>query len=66
MNGFLEEFEETRAKTGVKKRDIIMSVMKATTFKELEENLQEVKSIIERQPVTQDEKEEDNPGWDFA
>lgn len=66
LNEFLKEFEETRIKTGVEKSDIIMSVMKATTFKELEENLQEVKSIIERQPVTQDEKEKDSSGWDFA
>ncbi len=65
LNDLLQEVDTSRKQTEIKKEDLILTVMDATNFEQLHKNLLQMKTIIEKQPVTK-EQPKSNSGWDFA
>lgn len=65
LNDLLLEVDEVRKQTDIKKEDLILAVMDATNFEQLKQNILQIKTIIEKQPIT---KEQPKPGsgWGFV
>lgn len=65
LNELLQEMDASRKQTDIKKEDLILAVMDATNFEQLNKNLLQMKTIIEKQPITK-EQPKSSTGWDFA
>lgn len=65
LNDLLQEIDEVRKQTDVKKQDLTLAIMDATNFEQLKQNILQIKTIIEKQPIT---KEQPKPGsgWGFV
>lgn len=63
LNDLLQEIDQSRKQTDIKKQDLILAVMDATNFEQLRTNLLQMKSVIEKQPVTKEQPKQ-SFGWD--
>ncbi len=63
LNDLLQEIDQSRKQTDIKKQDLILAVMDATNFEQLRSNLLQMKTIIEKQPVTKEQRKSSG-GWD--
>jgi hypothetical protein len=52
LNDLLQEIDDIRKQTDIKKPDLITAVMEARTFEQMSANLLKAKNIIENQPIT--------------
>lgn len=65
LNELLQEIDLSRKQTDIKKEDLILAVMDATNFEQLNKNLLQMKAVIEKQPVTK-APPKSTSGWDFT
>lgn len=65
LNDLLQETDQIRKQTDIRKEDLILAIMDATNFEQLKHNILQIKTIIEKQPIT---KEQPKPGsgWGFV
>ena len=65
LNDLLQETDQIRKQTDIKKEDLILAIMDATNFEQLKQNILQIKTIIEKQPITK-ELPKSNNGWGFV
>ncbi len=63
LNDLLQGIDQSRKQTDIKKQDLILAVMDATNFEQLNKNLLKMKGVIEKQPVTKEQPKQ-SFGWD--
>lgn len=65
LNDLLQEIDQVRKQTDIKKQDLILAIMDATNFEQLKQNILQIKGIIEKQPITKEQPKPGN-GWGFV
>ncbi len=65
LNDLLQDVDQARKQTDIKKQDLILAIMDATNFEQLKQNILKIKTIIEKQPITKEQPKPGN-GWGFV